>query len=42
MLYRSGLKLADATRQLEALAKEQPEIQAIVEFLPLSTRSILR
>jgi len=42
VLYRSGLKLADATRELEALAKEQPEIRAIVEFLPLSTRSILR
>ena len=42
VLYRSGLKLADAARQLESLAKEQPEIQAIVEFLPLSTRSILR
>ena len=42
VLYRSGLKLADATSQLAALAKEQPEIRAIVEFLPLSTRSILR
>ena len=42
VLYRSGLKLADATRELQALAKEQPEIRAIVEFLPLSTRSILR
>jgi UDP-N-acetylglucosamine acyltransferase len=42
VLYRSGLKLADATRELEALAKEQPEIQPIVEFLPRSTRSILR
>jgi UDP-N-acetylglucosamine acyltransferase len=40
VLYRSGLKLVDATRELEALAKEQPEIQAIVEFLRLSTRSI--
>lgn len=42
VLYRSGLKLADAASQLEALAKEQPEIRPIVEFLPLSTRSILR
>jgi UDP-N-acetylglucosamine acyltransferase len=42
VLYRSGLKLVDATRELETLAKEQPEIQAIVEFLRLSTRSILR
>jgi UDP-N-acetylglucosamine acyltransferase len=42
VLYRSGLKLVDATKELEALATEQPEIQAIVEFLRLSTRSILR
>lgn len=42
VLYRSGLKLVDATRQLEALAKDQPEIQDIVEFLRVSTRSILR
>jgi len=42
LLYRSGLKLADATAQLEALAKEQPELKPIVEFLPTSTRSIVR
>jgi UDP-N-acetylglucosamine acyltransferase len=42
ILYRSGLKLADAQQQLEALAKEQPELQAIVDFLPTSTRSIVR
>jgi UDP-N-acetylglucosamine acyltransferase len=42
LLYRSGLKLADATTQLAALAEEQPEVRAIVEFLPLATRSIVR
>jgi len=42
LLYRSGLKLADATAQLEALAREQPELRLIVEFLPTSTRSIVR
>jgi UDP-N-acetylglucosamine acyltransferase len=42
LLYRSGLKLADATEQLEALAQEQPELRLIVEFLPQSTRSIVR
>lgn len=42
LLYRSGLKLADATSQLEALALEQPELKLIVEFLPQSTRSIVR
>ena len=42
LLYRSGLKLAEATSQLEALAGEQPELRPIVEFLPQSTRSIVR
>jgi len=42
VLYRSGLKLADAAQQIEALAKEQPELRPIVEFLPQSTRSIVR
>jgi UDP-N-acetylglucosamine acyltransferase len=42
LLYRSGLKLADATAQLATIAREQPEVGAIVEFLPRSTRSIVR
>lgn len=42
LLYRSGLKLADATAQLDVLAQEQPELKLIVEFLPTSTRSIVR
>ena len=42
LLYRSGLKLADATSQLAAFAHEQPELKLIVDFLPLSTRSIVR
>ena len=42
LLYRSGLKLADATAQLAAIAEEQPEVRAILEFLPRSTRSIVR
>jgi len=42
LLYRSGLKLADASAQLAALAEEQPELRPIVEFLPLSKRSIVR
>ncbi len=42
VLYRSGLKLADAQAQLAALAQEQPELRAIVEFLLQSTRSIVR
>jgi UDP-N-acetylglucosamine acyltransferase len=42
LMYRSGLKLADAASQLNALAETQPELKAIVEFLPRSTRSIVR
>jgi UDP-N-acetylglucosamine acyltransferase len=42
LLYRSGLKLADAERELKALAVEQPEVAALAEFLPQSTRSIVR
>ena len=42
LLYRSGLKLADASAQLAALAEEQPELRPVVEFLPQSTRSIVR
>jgi UDP-N-acetylglucosamine acyltransferase len=42
VLYRSGLKLADAQAQLAVLAREQPELGPIVEFLPQSTRSIVR
>ena len=42
VLYRSGLKLAEATAQLEALAKDQPELTPLVEFLPLASRGIVR
>jgi UDP-N-acetylglucosamine acyltransferase len=42
VLYRSGLKLAEATERLKELAREQPEIQLIVDFLAQSTRSIVR
>jgi UDP-N-acetylglucosamine acyltransferase len=42
LLYRSGLKLAEAEAQLKELASTQPEIAALVEFLPTSTRSIVR
>jgi len=42
VLYRSGLKLADATAQLEALAKDQPELLPLVEFLPQASRGIVR
>jgi UDP-N-acetylglucosamine acyltransferase len=42
VLYRSGLKLVDATEQLNKLAAEQPELKPFVEFLATTTRSIVR
>ena len=42
LLYRSGLKLAEATEQLQALAAEQPELLPFVQFLAASERSIVR
>ncbi len=42
LLYRSGLKLAEATQQLGELAASQPELKPFVEFLANSERSIIR
>jgi len=42
LLYRSGLKLAAATEQLQALAADQPELLPFVRFLAVSERSIVR
>jgi UDP-N-acetylglucosamine acyltransferase len=42
VLYRSGLKLEEATEQLRALAAEQPEVKPFVDFLATSDRSIVR
>jgi len=42
LLYRSGLKLAEATEQLRALAADQPELLPFVQFLAASERSIVR
>ena len=42
VLYRSGLKLAEATEQLAELARTQPEVAPLVEFLGTVTRSIVR
>ncbi|MCU0977296.1 MAG: acyl-ACP--UDP-N-acetylglucosamine O-acyltransferase [Steroidobacteraceae bacterium] len=42
VLYRSGLKLAEATEQLTELAKTQPEVAPMVDFLGTVTRSIVR
>lgn len=42
ILYRAGLKLAEAREQLAARAADQPEVAAILAFLDRSERSILR
>lgn len=42
LLYRSGLKLADALVQLEELAREQPELELFVASIRDSSRSIVR
>jgi len=42
LLYRSGLKLAAATEQLQALTADQPELLPFVHFLATSERSIVR
>ena len=42
VLYRSGLKLAEASERLAALAREQPELRALVDFLPRASRGIVR
>ncbi len=42
VLYRSGLKLAEATEQLKVIAQTQPEVQAFVVFLERSQRGIAR
>ncbi len=41
-LYRSGLKLAEATQQLQTLVQDQPELEIFVGFLGQATRSIVR
>jgi UDP-N-acetylglucosamine acyltransferase len=42
VLYRSGLRLEDAIKQLQEAASTQPEVQALVDFIPQSTRSLVR
>jgi UDP-N-acetylglucosamine acyltransferase len=42
ILYRSGLKLNEATEQLKMIAQTQPEVQAFVVFLERSQRGIAR
>ncbi len=42
VVYRSGMKLADAIVDLEALVNEQPELELFVESLKSSERGIIR
>jgi UDP-N-acetylglucosamine acyltransferase len=42
VLYRSSLKLAEASAELGRLAPGRPELQALVDFLPRVTRSLVR
>ena len=42
LLYRSGLRLAEAQARLAELAAGQPELRPLVEFLPQATRGIVR
>jgi UDP-N-acetylglucosamine acyltransferase len=42
VLYRSGLKLTEATEELGRLAASQPELAPLVAFLPRVTRSLIR
>ena len=42
VLYRSGLKLAQALEQLEKTAQQQPELAPFVAFIKQSSRSIVR
>jgi UDP-N-acetylglucosamine acyltransferase len=42
ILYRSGLRLEEATEKITELSKEQPELTIFVDFLALSERSIVR
>ena len=41
-LYRRGLGLEEATRELEGQAKDCPEVRPILEFLARSKRGIIR
>jgi UDP-N-acetylglucosamine acyltransferase len=42
LVYRKGIKLADAISELEGLVEEQPELKLFVESLHTSDRGLLR
>ena len=42
VVYRQGLKLADALKELKGRLPDQPELQPFIESIDASDRSILR
>ena len=42
LVYRSGLRLEEARRELEALARGNPEVTPFLEFISSSERGIIR
>jgi UDP-N-acetylglucosamine acyltransferase len=42
VVYRSGLKLAEAINELEALVESQPELELFVASLKSAERGIIR
>jgi UDP-N-acetylglucosamine acyltransferase len=42
LLYRKGLKLTEASERIAELAVDQPELRALVDFMPRATRGIVR
>ena len=42
VLYRSGLKLSEATTELVVLAESCAALQPLIDFLPRVTRSLVR
>jgi len=42
ILYRSDLKLDEATAKLTEFAREAPEVKPFVDFIPTITRSLIR
>src|SRR5690606_22378642 len=42
ILYRSELRLSEAVTRLSELGRTQPEVQAFVDFIERSTRSLIR
>ena len=42
IVYRKGLKLADAIKEIESVVEEQPELRVFLDSLNTSERGLLR